>query len=1061
MTTYYWRGGTGALNTNGITGTNACLVTSTSAARITATRSGTVLTVTAVTAGTLAVNQKVVSAAGTSLGVITSLGTGTGGTGTYNMDTSGTVASTTMTAFDFTSPQTALGGGDDIIVDQYSGNGNGNFTLTVTNATTSTLADFLLNGGWGGTMTLAGSGALSLSGSLKLPSANFTRSYTGAVTFTPAAGATKTIDPGAYSFASAFTLNAASGTGTLRLLGNVTTTGAVTLTQGLLDLNSYVLQAASASGSNANTRGFVLPGSITLTASSGTKWNFATATNLSFSGGALSVTFSTTGGTVSHGATAGGSSTNKIGVSCSSGSTTTTYTGHFGDFSHTVGTLTFTSPFFYGSVDTGAAAFSSGSSTITVNNGGANVSLGGLSTPFAQPASITGATIVMVRQDTGGAGTAGLTLTSCTAAVGAVIYAALVSTAAETVTGLTIKGGTYSAACSIEWDATCFVDYTVAPPDLTGVVFKPMIRATSRTTLWAELDTTVTAQTVHRVKQIEVSSVGGGFQLRGTIQIDECRKRGSSTAIGVAFRLDLAGANARAYKYEFTSATEFVNWGGTGASQSSFIGYNAATPTQTTITCASGTVFLQSTSIRTIAAAGGATFIAAAPYCSNVAGNSGWYFGTTASASQAEAATPSDASDAGIAYAASSSDSYTLTDTSDGGTVVADTASASESGAAQESASSQALLVSSESEAVAGVDSSSAIISLSAEAGEAGAAADASSSTVQAAADSAESLAPVETPAALLSLSASAAEQGAAAESASALASLLAGASDLYTAAEALSGALSLLAASVEQAPLADAPDASAQLLSDVSEAGAAAEESNAGTAYVADALESGSAADVQSADLVLSSAAAEVATSVDTSDATASLVASAGEQSPASELADAISSLIASQADSGLLIETPAASLSLMASADDIAGIVDATSAKASAFAAAVEAGAAADLASAIALLAGVVGDGYVAVDESSAVASLLGAVSEFVDAVETIDGIVTEIPRPVDGQTFRFAAGAHEFLVKSSEAGQSEFVIKNAQGVLLVKRTSDTGQPEYLVKGKGRAFIIKPKKE
>jgi hypothetical protein len=70
----------------------------TSAAKFTASIAGTVMTVTAVASGTLAVGQSVTDElAGVKAGtVIASLGTGVGGTGTYNLSVSQTVASRTM-----------------------------------------------------------------------------------------------------------------------------------------------------------------------------------------------------------------------------------------------------------------------------------------------------------------------------------------------------------------------------------------------------------------------------------------------------------------------------------------------------------------------------------------------------------------------------------------------------------------------------------------------------------------------------------------------------------------------------------------------------------------------------------------------------------------------------------------------------------------------------------------------------------------------------------------------------------------------------------------------------
>jgi hypothetical protein len=67
------------------------------AATFTASVAGSVLTVSAVSAGTLAVGQVVVNSATNAFyGYIVSLGTGTGGAGTYNLSQSGSVASTAL-----------------------------------------------------------------------------------------------------------------------------------------------------------------------------------------------------------------------------------------------------------------------------------------------------------------------------------------------------------------------------------------------------------------------------------------------------------------------------------------------------------------------------------------------------------------------------------------------------------------------------------------------------------------------------------------------------------------------------------------------------------------------------------------------------------------------------------------------------------------------------------------------------------------------------------------------------------------------------------------------------
>ena len=67
----------------------------------TASISGTTMTVTAVSTGTIAVGQELTGVGVTAGTMITALGTGAGGTGTYILNTSQTVASTTITATPF------------------------------------------------------------------------------------------------------------------------------------------------------------------------------------------------------------------------------------------------------------------------------------------------------------------------------------------------------------------------------------------------------------------------------------------------------------------------------------------------------------------------------------------------------------------------------------------------------------------------------------------------------------------------------------------------------------------------------------------------------------------------------------------------------------------------------------------------------------------------------------------------------------------------------------------------------------------------------------------------
>lgn len=86
--------GTPVMNTSIITSSSVIPTTTVS---FTASISGTTMTVTAVGSGTLYVGQVLKGTGVTSLTIITALGTGTGGTGTYTVNASQTVASTTIT----------------------------------------------------------------------------------------------------------------------------------------------------------------------------------------------------------------------------------------------------------------------------------------------------------------------------------------------------------------------------------------------------------------------------------------------------------------------------------------------------------------------------------------------------------------------------------------------------------------------------------------------------------------------------------------------------------------------------------------------------------------------------------------------------------------------------------------------------------------------------------------------------------------------------------------------------------------------------------------------------
>lgn len=92
-----------------------------SAALFTGSISGTTLTVTAITQGTIAINQALFGANVTNETVITALGTGTGGVGTYTINQTQTVASTLMNSASVASVLTASMSGTTLTVTASSG----------------------------------------------------------------------------------------------------------------------------------------------------------------------------------------------------------------------------------------------------------------------------------------------------------------------------------------------------------------------------------------------------------------------------------------------------------------------------------------------------------------------------------------------------------------------------------------------------------------------------------------------------------------------------------------------------------------------------------------------------------------------------------------------------------------------------------------------------------------------------------------------------------------------------------------------------------------------------
>jgi len=111
--------------------TGAISATFAPTAAFTAAQSTTTLTVSAITAGNIGIGSVIKNASGQILGTVTALGTGTGGTGTYTLNTSATVSSAAMTANSAVSATTdALVPNAVVSVLPLSAAGTGFITLT-------------------------------------------------------------------------------------------------------------------------------------------------------------------------------------------------------------------------------------------------------------------------------------------------------------------------------------------------------------------------------------------------------------------------------------------------------------------------------------------------------------------------------------------------------------------------------------------------------------------------------------------------------------------------------------------------------------------------------------------------------------------------------------------------------------------------------------------------------------------------------------------------------------------------------------------------------------------
>lgn len=169
---------------------------------------------------------------------------------------------------------------DNAIFDAASDAGAG-FTVTVN--VSSACANFTASA-VDQVMTLAGSSTLAVAGSLTWHATNFTRTYTGNITFS--ATTTVTINPNGITLTTgSVTFN---GVGGVFTLGSALTVGTTTtLTNGTIDLSAsnYSLTTLIFASNNSNTRSINFrAGKIYVTGNNASVLQFNTPTNFTYSG---------------------------------------------------------------------------------------------------------------------------------------------------------------------------------------------------------------------------------------------------------------------------------------------------------------------------------------------------------------------------------------------------------------------------------------------------------------------------------------------------------------------------------------------------------------------------------------------------------------------------------------------------------------------------------------------------------------------------------------------------------------------------------------------------------
>jgi hypothetical protein len=212
-----------------------------------------------------------------------------GGTGSWNA-TNLTSWSATSGGAGGASIPTAV---DNVYFDANSGGGT--VTIAVSTRTCLNLSFRGLSGTSDYTGTLAGTVALNISGGLIL-SASATYTHSGIVSFLATSGSNNITSNGR-ALASPIIINGLGGT--FNLTDQLTTTAAITLTAGTVNINNGANVTSSTFSSGvANVRTLNLGSSTWTLTNAGNAWNMSAITNLTINAGTSRIVFTNTSATL-------------------------------------------------------------------------------------------------------------------------------------------------------------------------------------------------------------------------------------------------------------------------------------------------------------------------------------------------------------------------------------------------------------------------------------------------------------------------------------------------------------------------------------------------------------------------------------------------------------------------------------------------------------------------------------------------------------------------------------------------------------------------------------------